>query len=275
MKFGIATFLTDQSIGPVDLGRALEERRFESLFLPEHTHIPVNRESPYPGGGELPEFYYGTLDPFVALTAAAVVTERLVVATGIALLVERDPIITAKETATLDLVSGGRLLFGVGAGWNLEEMRNHGTDPATRGALLDERLQAVKLLWTEETPEFHGKYVDFGPVYMRPKPVQRPHPPIYIGGDSPATMRRVVRYGDGWMANALPVDRMAARIAELRDRAGRDVPVSVFGAPPDVDLLRAYQGLGIERVTLFLPTRPRDEALALLDEFAALIAQLV
>jgi probable F420-dependent oxidoreductase len=273
MKFGISTFVNDDGIGPADLGRAVEERGFESLMIPEHTHIPAKRESPYPGGGDIPPVYYRTLDQFVTLTAAAVVTEKLLVVAGINLLVQRDPITTAKEVASVDLVSGGRLVFGVGAGWNLEEMRNHGTDPATRGALLDERIEALKALWTEEPAEYHGTYVNFDPVFSRPKPVQKPHPPLYIGGNSEATVRRVAQHGAGWLANPFPIEQLTTRIAQMRDRSGRDVPVSVFGAPRDLDQLRAYQGLGIERAGLFLPTRPRDESLRILDEFADLVTK--
>jgi probable F420-dependent oxidoreductase len=272
MKFGISTFVNDNGIGPADLARAVEERGFDSLFIPEHSHIPASRETPYPGGGDLPPVYYRTLDQFVTLTAAAVVTTRLRVVAAINLLVQRDPITTAKEVASVDLVSGGRLDFGVGAGWNLEEMRNHGTDPATRGALLDERIEALKALWTQEPASYHGKYVDFDPVYSRPKPVQQPHPPLFIGGNSAATVRRVIQYEAGWLANPFPLEQLTSRIAQMRDGAGRDVPVSVFGAPHDLDQLRAYQGLGIGTAALFLPTRPRDETLTILDEYAALVA---
>jgi probable F420-dependent oxidoreductase len=273
VKFGIATFVTDDGIGPADLARAVEERGFDSLFFPDHTHIPASRETPYPGGGELRDVYYRTLDQFVAMTAAAVVTTDLLLVAAINLLVQRDPITTAKETASLDLVSGGRLVFGVGAGWLLEEMRNHGTDPATRGALLDERIEAVKAIWTSEPAEYHGEYVDFDPIHSRPKPVQTPHPPIYVGGNSRATVRRVARHGAGWLANPWPADVMATRIAQMCDAAGRTVPVSVFGAPTDLDVLRAYEGLGVERVGLFLPTRKRDGSLTVLDSYVALVDQ--
>src|SRR6195952_5484046 len=183
MKFGIATFVNDNTIDTVSLARAIEERGFASLVVAEHTHIPVSRESPYPEGGELPDVYYKTLDPFVTLAAAAAVTSSIELFTGIALLIQRDPIITAKEVASIDLISGGRFVFGVGAGWNIEELRDHGTDPKTRGALLDERIEAIKALWTTEPAEYHGKYVNFDSSFARPKPVQKPHPPIYIGGD--------------------------------------------------------------------------------------------
>lgn len=202
MKFGISTFITDEGIGAAELGRAVEERGFDSLFIAEHTHIPASRKSPYPAGGELPRIYYRTLDPFVALAAVAAVTQRLLVATGIALVVEREPITTAKDIASLDLVSGGRVIFGVGAGWNREEMRNHGTDPATRGALMDERIRVMREIWTRDAAEFHGEHVDFTPIYSWPKPVQRPHPPIYVGGESDRSLARVAEYG-GFRAAAL------------------------------------------------------------------------
>ncbi|CAM4203495.1 LLM class F420-dependent oxidoreductase [Kibdelosporangium persicum] len=268
MKFGIATFVTDDAIGPADLGRAIEERGFHSLMVAEHTHIPASRATPYPGGGDLPSVYYKTLDPFGTLAAAAAVTEKILLFTGITLLIQRDPITTAKEAATVDLISGGRFVFGVGAGWNLEEMRNHGTDPSTRGALLDERIEAVKALWTTEPAEYHGKFVDFDPVHSRPKPVQQPHPPIFVGGNSDATVRRVIRHGAGWIANPLPAGQLTSRVAQMRDGAGRDVPLAVFGAPKDLDQWRAYQGIGFEHIGLFLPSKPRDETLRLLDDFA-------
>src|SRR5262249_15623979 len=189
VKIGISTFVTDDGIDAVSLARAVEERGFESLVLAEHTHIPASRESPYPGGGELPQYYYRTLDPFATLAAAAAVTSKIELFTGIALLIQRDPIVTAKEAASIDLISGGRFVFGVGAGWNIEELRDHGTDPKTRGALLDERIEAIKALWTAEPAEYHGKYVDFPPAYSRPKPVRQPHPPIFIGGNSRAPVQ--------------------------------------------------------------------------------------
>jgi len=182
VKFGIATFVTDDAVDPVTLATAIEDRGFDALVVAEHTHIPASRESAYPGGGELPEVYYKTLDPFVILAAAAAVTSRIDLVTGIALLIQRDPITTAKEAASVDLISGGRFVFGVGAGWNIEELRHHGTDPKTRGALLDERIEAITALWTQEPAEYHGTYVDFDASYSRPKPVRKPHPPIYIGG---------------------------------------------------------------------------------------------
>lgn len=273
MKFGISTFVTDDGIDPVTLARAIEERGFDSLSIAEHTHIPASRESAYPPGGDLPDMYYRTLDPFVTLAAAAAVTSRIELVTGIALLIQRDPIITAKEAASIDLISDGRFVFGVGAGWNIEELRNHGTDPKTRGALLDERIEAITSLWTTEPAEYHGKYVDFDPVYLRPKPVRKPHPPIFIGGDSDATVKRIIRHGAGWISNPLPAEHLAKRIGQIRDGAGHDVPLIQFGTPADPEYWRAVQDLGFEQVALLLPSAPRDEALRVLDEYAALVTE--
>ena len=254
MKFGISTFVNDDSIDTVSLARAIEDRGFDSLAIAEHTHIPASRETPYPLGGELPPMYYRTLDPFVTLAAAAAVTSRIELFTGIALLIQRDPIITAKEAASIDLISGGRFVFGVGAGWNLEEMRNHGTDPKARGALLDERIEAIKALWTHEPAEYHGKYVNFDASYLRPKPVQQPYPPIYIGGDSDATVKRVIRHEAGWISNPFPVERLKKRIDQIRDGAGHEVPLAMFGTPPEPDYWRAVDDLGFDQVALMLPT---------------------
>ncbi|MGZ8746991.1 MAG: LLM class F420-dependent oxidoreductase [Mycobacterium sp.] len=261
--------MTDDGIDPVSLAKAIEERGFDSLVIAEHTHIPASRESAYPMGGELPSIYYRTLDPFVTLAAAAAVTSRIELFTGIALLIQRDPIITAKEAASIDLISGGRFVFGVGAGWNIEELRHHGTDPKTRGALLDERIEAIRELWTNEPAEYHGKYVDFDSSFLRPKPVQKPHPPIYIGGDSDAGVKRVIRHEAGWISNPLPVDHLAKRIEQLRAGAGHDVPLAQFGTPADPDYWRAVEDLGFGQVALLLPTKPLDDSLRLLDEFAA------
>jgi probable F420-dependent oxidoreductase len=273
MKFGIATFVTDDGIAPVALARAIEDRGFDSLAVAEHTHIPASRESAYPMGGELPETYYRTLDPFVTLAAAAAVTSRIELITGIALLIQRDPIVTAKEASSIDLISGGRFVFGVGAGWNLEELRHHGTEPKTRGALLDERIEAIKALWTSEPAEYHGDHVDFDASYMRPKPVQQPHPPIYIGGNSNATVKRVIRHDAGWISNPLPPEALEKRIGQMRDGAGHDVPLAMYGAPTDPQYWRAAEELGFGHLGLMLPTKPLDETLRLLDEYQALVDQ--
>ncbi|MFG1933397.1 LLM class F420-dependent oxidoreductase [Mycobacterium sp. NPDC048908] len=273
MKFGISTFVNDHTIDTVSLARAIEERGFHSLAIAEHTHIPASRESAYPLGGDLPSIYYRTLDPFVTLAAAAAVTTTIELITGIALLIQRDPIITAKEAASIDLISNGRFVFGVGAGWNLEEVRNHGADPKTRGALLDERIEAIKTLWTSEPAEYHGKYVDFDASYMRPKPVQKPHPPILIGGDSDATVKRVIRHSAGWISNPLPADQLKRRIDQMRDGAEHEVPLAMFGTPADPDYWRAAEELGFGQVGLMLPTKPLDESLRLLDQYTDQVAR--
>ena len=271
MKFGISTFVTDEGIAPGALARAIEERGFDSLFIAEHTHIPLSRKSPWPRGGELPRKYYRTLDPFITLTAAATATEHLLLGTGVALIVERDPIITAKEVASLDLVSGGRMIFGIGAGWNREEMENHGTDPSTRGELMNERIRAMIEIWSKDKPEFHGQYVNFDPIGAWPKPVQMPYPPIYVGGGSRA-FDRIAQFGDAWLANGLPPDKVKPMLGELREAAGRDVPVTVFNASSEPEDLEAYAQLDVERVLLGLPTLSESETLHRLDELAGVAA---
>jgi probable F420-dependent oxidoreductase len=270
LKIGISTFVTDDGIDPVSLARAIEERGFDSLVVAEHTHIPASRETAFPTGEEMPDFYYRTLDPFVTLAAAAAVTSKIELVTGITLLIQRDPITTAKESASIDLISRGRFVFGVGAGWILEEIRNHGTDPKTRGALLDEQIEAIKALWTNEPAEYHGKHVDIEPSYLRPKPVQTPHPPIFIGGASDATVKRVIRHDAGWIANPQPVDVMSARIDAMREGLGHDVPLLQFGTPADPEYWQACEELGFGQLALMLPTAPHDESLKILDEYAAL-----
>lgn len=274
MRFGIATFVTDEGIDPGRLGGELERRGFESVFIAEHTHIPVKRESPWPEGDELPRKYYRTLDPFVSLTAMAGTTERLLLGTGILLLIERDPIIAAKEIASLDHLSGGRVVVGVGAGWNREEMRDHGTDPKTRMRLLRERVLAMKEIWAKEQAEFHGDFVDFDPIFSWPKPVQRPNPPILVGGSGPKTLDRVLEYGDGWMPTyGAGVDEIARKIADLRRRAsaaGRGpIPVTIYAVPGDRDVVARLADAGVDRVLFDLPTLPADETVRTLDEFAA------
>jgi len=227
MKYGIVMFPTDYSIGAADLAKAVEQRGFESLFYPEHTHIPASRRTPWPGGADLPKEYWHTLDPFVALTAAAMVTEKLLLGTGIALIMERDPITTAKEVASVDMISNGRFLLGVGGGWNEEEMENHGTDPKRRFKVLRERIEAMKAIWTQDEAEYHGEFVDFDPVWSWPKPVQKPHPPVLIGGDSDHTLKRVIQYG--W----LDADTDARRRAN--ERADEAARVDGGGGGPAAD----------------------------------------
>ncbi len=277
MKFGAFIFPTDYSIGPVELGRACEERGFESIFFPEHTHIPASRRTPYPLADELPKQYSHSLDPFVALGAVAAVTERLKLGTGVSLVVERDPIVLAKEVATLDLLSGGRVILGVGAGWNHEEMENHGTDPSRRFKLVRERIEAMKRIWTEDEAEYHGEFVDFDPIWQWPKPVQKPHPPVLLGMNPRNALRRVARYGDGWMPNVINPERFGERIAELNRLAeeyGRGpLPVTMFGAAPNEEAVERFAALGVERCIFGLPDAPADEVLPLLDGQAKLIEQ--
>jgi probable F420-dependent oxidoreductase len=274
MRFGVLTFVTDEGIGPAELGAALEQRGFESLFLAEHTHIPVNTNSPYPSGGPIPGKYYRTLDPFVSLAAAAVVTETLILGTGIALIPERDPIVTAKEVASLDLVSAGRFRLGVGVGWLREEVANHGVDPAVRGRVADERMRAMIEIWTQEQAEFHGKYVDFDPIYCWPKPLTKPYPPVYVGG-GPASFKRIARLNAGWIAITPSPELLSRPLKELRAIAGDEVPVTVCQwGEQTAKAVEGYRDLGVERVLLELPTEPRDETLRYIDGLAADLAQL-
>jgi probable F420-dependent oxidoreductase len=278
MELGLAILLTDYSIQPARLGSQAEERGFESLFLAEHTHIPVSRETPYPGGDELPREYSHTVDPFVALGAAASTTERLKLGTGVCLVIERDPIVTAKEVATLDHVSGGRFLFGVGAGWNKEEMRNHGTVPRTRWRVMRERVEAMKAIWTQEEAEYHGRYVDFDPIWSWPKPVQKPHPPVLVGGVGDKVLDRVVAYGDEWIPNRVKSpEELGVRIEELQRRAeaaGRErIPVTVFGAKPEQRLLERLEAAGVTRSLFYLRPEEPSEVERQLDELAKVAAE--
>jgi probable F420-dependent oxidoreductase len=269
MTFGIHTILTDQMIHPATLGPALEERGFGALFLAEHSHIPVHTGTEYAAtGGGVPPIYQRVLDPFVALGVVAPVTEKLLLGTGTSLPMQRDPIQTAKAVATLDFLSGGRMVFGVGAGWVEEEMRNHGTNPRTRGALLDERLAAMIEIWTNDEAEYHGSYVDFDPIFSWPKPVRKPHPPIYVGGDSTRALARATRFG-GWMPRAATDPaQVAAQVA----RAGSDLPVIANGVRPEPALVAAYREAGAGGINFHLPALRTDDALRKLDEFAALLS---
>jgi probable F420-dependent oxidoreductase len=277
MHYGVFIFPTDYSIRIDELARAAEERKFESLFVTEHTHIPTSRRSPFAGGGPLPKEYSHTLDPFIGLTAAASVTKRLKVGTGICLVVEHDPITLAKTIASLDLLSNGRFLFGIGAGWNAEEMENHGTVFKTRFRLLRERIQAMKTIWTDDAPEFHGEFVNFDAIWSYPKPVQKPHPPILLGGESGHTLQRVVDFCDGWFPRGRNAEVILPGLADLRARAaraGRDpatISVSVFAAKPERETLDAYAAAGITRSIFRLPSEGRDTVLPLLDQYAKLI----
>lgn len=278
MKFGIGMFPTDYAIAPAALGRACEERGFDSLYFPEHTHIPASRETPFPGGGELPREYTRVLDPFVSLSMVAEATTTLRLGFGVCLVTERDPIVTAKEVATLDFLSGGRVDFGVGAGWNIEEMANHGTDPDRRFRLQRERVEAMKKIWTSDDAEYHGELVDFDPLWSWPKPVQKPHPPVLIGNNGPNALNRVLRYGDGWLPLGFRgAEGLADQISSLRSRAaeaGRDhVPVVQFGCEegdqPVADAIEA----GVDSLILMIPPVAEDEALRALDERVELAAR--
>lgn len=274
MHIGVLTFITDEGIGPVELGEALEQRGFSSLFLAEHSHIPVGAQTPYPGGGPIPRKYYRTLDPFVALTAAAVATDNLVVGTGIALMPQRDPILTAKDVVSLDLVSDGRFRFGVGVGWLREEIANHGVDPKVRGRVVEERLRAMIEIWTQDEAEFHGEFVDFDSIYSWPKPVTKPYPPLYLGG-GPASFKRIARLHAGWLSMTPSADVLSGQLEELRAVTDHDVPVINFhGGEATAKEIQGYLSLGLEQILVDLPTEPRDQTLRRLDTLRAEFAQL-
>ncbi|HEV8679705.1 MAG TPA: LLM class F420-dependent oxidoreductase [Stellaceae bacterium] len=282
MQFGASIFFTEYSIAPAALATALEERGFDSLWVAEHSHIPVTRRFTLPGAMELTRQYYDVMDPFVTLTAAAVATTRLKLATAICLVIQRDTIQTAKLVASLDQVSGGRVILGIGVGWNAEEMEDHGTVYATRAQKMREQVEAMKAIWTEDVAEYHGEIVDFPPMICRPKPVQRPHPPIIVGGAFRHAARRAIRYGDGLLpqgatqGSGSPEDYMP-RLKRMAEEAGRDprsLPVTIGGAPEDADVLKRYRDLGVARVTARLPAGKADEILPILDRWAGLIGQV-
>jgi len=279
MNFGAAIFFTDYSMGPAELGRALEERGFESLWAPEHSHIPLSRRSPFPQGGDLPKKYYDVMDPFVTLAAAAAATTRLRLGTGVCLVVQRDPIQTAKAVASLDQVSGGRFLFGIGAGWNAEEMVDHGTEFKSRFKVMRERVEAMRAIWTKSKPEYSGEFVKFPPMMTWPKPVQKPHPPVIVGGAFPYGARRAIAYGDGWMPHARrpeygDVIKLLPDFKKLAAESGRDpatLPITIFGVPEDEDLIERYGDAGVARLVFSLNPAKADEVLPTLDRCAALI----
>ena len=282
MEFGASIFFTDYSISPAELAVALEERGFDSLWAAEHSHIPVPRRTPAPGGGELAKRYYDVMDPFVTLTAAAAATKKLKVATGICLVIQRDTIQTAKLVASIDQVSGGRFLFGIGGGWNAEEMEDHGTVFATRFKRMREQIEAMTEIWTKEKPEYHGEIVDFPPMMTWPKPAQKPRPPVIVGGAFPWAARRAIRYGDGWIPLAGgarygdPLDYVP-RFRQMAQEAGRDphsLRVIVGGAPQDPDLLKRYRDLGVAGVNFPVPPAKANEVFPVLDRVAKLKQQL-
>jgi probable F420-dependent oxidoreductase len=265
MLFAVSIFLTDETIHPAELAPMVEERGLEALLVTEHTHIPASRRTPYPAGGDLPREYFRIHDPFVALGFAAAVTERLLLGTAICLVVERDPIVTAKEVASLDRLSGGRFLFGVGAGWNLEEMENHGTDPGRRFKLMRERVEAMRTIWTEDPAEYHGEFVNFDPIHSWPKPVQDPHPPILIGGGGPRVLDRVRAYGDEWFPiRAGGEDELVSRIESF------EKPVTLSRAPNNPERIEVYERAGVHRCVYYLPPAGRDQVEPELDRIAGI-----
>jgi probable F420-dependent oxidoreductase len=278
MKYGVAMFSTDYAIATDELARELEGRGFESIWLPEHTHIPASRKSPWPGGPNLPREYWHTLDPFVALGAAAAVTKTIKLGTGICLVIERDPILLAKEVASLDHVSQGRVLFGIGGGWNAEEMEHHGTPFGERWKILRERIGAMKAIWTQDEAEFHGKYVNFDTLWSYPKPVQKPYPPILMGGAGPHARQRAADFDGHWIpiggrAYSEPIAESMADFRARAEKAGRDpaaLTVTIFGVAPDEARLAALRDAGVTRAVFFVPPATRHVVLPLLDQCAAL-----
>ena len=282
LDFGAAMFFTDYSMTPAELGRALEERGFESVWAPEHSHIPLSRKTPFPGGGEMPKKYYDAMDPFVTLTAAAMATKKLKVGTGVCLVAQRDPIQTAKLVASIDQVSGGRFLFGIGNGWNQDEMEDHGTVFESRHKLARERVEAMKAIWTQTKPEYHGEFVNFGPMMAWPKPVQKPHPPVIVGGAFPYSARRAVRYGEGWIPHAsrgtyAEIAEMIPQFRQMASQAGRDpdsIRITVWGPKQEADLMRRYEDLGVSRVVFSVESEKADTVLPVIDGWAALMRKV-
>ncbi|MEE2646744.1 MAG: LLM class F420-dependent oxidoreductase [Actinomycetota bacterium] len=277
MEFGVNIFPCEYGIPPKVLGPELEERGFESIWVAEHSHIPKNRTAPWPGGDVLPQMYYDAMDPFVVLSAIAAVTEKLKVGTGIALVIQRDPIQTSKEVASLDVLSGGRVLFGIGAGWSLEEMENHGTDPNRRFGLMRESIEAMKSIWANEEAEYHGSQINFDPIISNPKPLQKPHPPIHVGGVLPGGLNRAVRYGNGWIPIAGrgefdPHGWVKERdiACEKIERDPSEVEISIYGAPNNPKVIEELLDAGINRVVFGLTpegTEPVIKVLVELTEF--------
>lgn len=278
MHVGVLMFITDYGLPVTQLAKALEDRGFESLWIPEHSHIPVSRRSQYPAGGDLPKRYYDCMDPFPVIGAAAAATSTLKVATGICVVSQRDPIQTAKSVATVDQLSQGRFLFGTGVGWNRDEIENHGTDFKTRLSLTRERIEAMKRIWTQSKAEYHGRYVDFDPMMTWPKPVQKPHPPVLIGGGWPHAAMRALDYGDGWMPNSVRPDyHILDRLPEweaMKRQAGRDVPLTCCLAEHDPDMWERYRDAGAERVIVEVPPEGADTVLPMLDRLADGVAKV-
>jgi probable F420-dependent oxidoreductase len=281
MQIGAVMFFTTDSMQPAPLARAMEERGFESLWVPEHTHIPSSLRSAYPASGGLVRAYYELMDPFLALNTAATVTTKLKVGTGIALITQRDPIVTAKMVSSIDQLSQGRFLFGVGNGWNQDEIENHGTAFESRHKLARERVEAMKTIWAEEEPEYHGEFVSFGKMKQWPKPFQKPHPPIIVGGAFPYAARRAVRYGDGWIPRDDWLDRDGIEVLDkfraMAREAGRDpasLSISTFRVRDDLERLKRYRELGVDRVVFSLPAEKDDKIMPILDRWAELRRRL-
>jgi probable F420-dependent oxidoreductase len=277
MQTGLAVFPTHDALDPGGIARLVEERGHDALYFPEHTHIPASRETPHPSGAPLPRRYAHTYELFVALTAAAAATTKLRIGSGICLIIERDPIVTAKAVASVDHLSGGRLEFGVGAGWNREEIANHGVDPRKRFGVMRERVEAMKAIWTQEEASYHGEYVDFERIWSWPKPAQWPHPPVLVGGNGRTVLDRVLAYGDAWIPNYNQSDDLLERIADLQERAaeaGRDIPVVAFGVPADPAALEALRKAGVARAVHWLPSAHRGPIERALDRFEDVLAEL-
>jgi probable F420-dependent oxidoreductase len=272
MEFGIGYFPTHDAVGPGPIARLVEERGFESLFFAEHTHIPASRESPWPGGGDLPRKYWHTYDLFVALTAAAAATTRLRIGSGICLVTERDPIATAKATASVDHISGGRFEFGVGAGWNREELVNHGTDPRTRMRLFKERVEAIKEIWTNDEASYHGEFVNFDRIWSYPKPVQRPHPPVLVGGNGPTVLDRVLAFGDAWFPN-YQGGAVLKEAVELQARAERRIDFQVISVPADPRELEKLAEVGCTRAVYWVPSAPISQLEPKLEVWERAVAE--
>jgi probable F420-dependent oxidoreductase len=276
MDTGVGFFATHDAMRPAPLARLVEDHGQTALYFPEHSHIPASRETPYSGGGELPRQYAHTYDLFVALAAAATATSSLRVGSGICLVIQRDPIHTAKEVASVDHLSGGRFEFGVGAGWNREEMANHGTDPRVRMAVLRERVEAMREIWTTDEASYHGRYVDFDRIWSWPKPAQRPYPPVLVGGNGPTVFDRVLAFGDVWIPNYAP-EGVLDRIPELRaraDEAGRPIPVYAMGVPADAAALERCREAGVARAVHWLPSGNRGVVEPALERWERAFAEI-
>lgn len=278
MQFGGAMFFTDYSMSAMELARALEERGFESVWAPEHSHIPLSRKTPFPGGGDLPKQYDDAMDPFVVLAAASQVTQTIKLGTGVLLVQQRDAIQTAKLVASIDQVSRGRFLFGVGGGWNQDEMENHGTVYATRFKRMRETIEAMKEIWTKPESEYHGEFIDFDPMIARPKPVHQPYPPIHVGGAFPHGARRAIRYGDGWIPTARgEIIDVLPKFHEMMREAGRnpaEIEVSLFGLGEDLDRVKRLADAGVTRVVPMFPPESADKVLPMVDRWTEIMRKV-